>query len=127
MGKYCNKALEVEAYRHVFSRTHNSNCLKQPVVSQATVSTNDDRPDQTYVGLTENSFKTRFANQKASFSTPSKKHSTELNRHIWQFKNTKTDFKISWKILKQATPYNPASDCCNLCLWERNFIICRPD
>ena len=52
----------------------NGDCLKQSVVYQATVSTKDDRPDQTYVGLTENSFKTRFANHKASFSNPSKKH-----------------------------------------------------
>ncbi len=69
----------------------NGDCLKQSVVYQATVSTNDGRPDQTYVGLTENSFKTRFANHKASFSTPSKKHSTELSKHIWQLKDTKTD------------------------------------
>ena len=104
-----------------------SDCLKQSVVYQATVSTNDGRPDQTYVGLTEKSFKTRFANHKASFSTPSKNHSTELSKHIWQMKDTKTDFKVSWKILKQAKPYNPASNCCNLCLWEKYFIICRPD
>ena len=105
----------------------NGDCLKQSVVYQATVSTNDGRPDQTYVGLTENSFKTRFANHKASFSTPSKKHSTELSKHIWQLKDTKTDFNVSWKILKQAKPYNSASNRCNLCLWEKYFIICRPD
>ena len=105
----------------------NDDCLKQSVVYQATVSTNDGRPDQTYVGLTENSFKTRFANHKASLSTPSKKHSTELSKHIWQLKDAKTDFNVSWKILKQAKPYNPASNRCNLCLWEKNFIICRPE
>ena len=105
----------------------NGNCLKQSVVYQATVSTNDGRPVQTYVGLTENSFKTRFANHRASFSTASKRHSTELSKHIWQLKDTKTDFKVSWKILKQAKPYNPASNRCNLCLWEKYFIICRPD
>ena len=105
----------------------NGDYLKQSIVYQATVSTNDDRPDQNYVGLTGNSFKTRFANLKASFSSPSKKHSTELSKHVWQLKDTKTDFKVSWKILKQATPYNPASNRCNLCLWEKCFIICRPD
>ena len=55
----------------------NGDCLKQSVVYQATVSTNDCRPDQTYVGLTGNSFKTRFANHKASFSNPTKKHSKQ--------------------------------------------------
>ena len=35
------------------------NCLVESIVYQATVSTNDNSPLQTYVGLTENSFKTR--------------------------------------------------------------------
>jgi hypothetical protein len=34
-------------------------CLVESIVYQATVSTNDNGPPQTYVGLTENSFKTR--------------------------------------------------------------------
>ena len=103
------------------------NCLKESVVYQATVITEDNKPDQTYVGLTENSFKTRFTNHKASFTNPSKRLNTELSKHIWQLKDSKTDFRISWKILKHATPYNPASNRCNLCLWEKYFIICRPD
>ena len=103
------------------------NCLKQSVVYQATVITEDNKPDQTYIGLTENSFKTRFTNHKASFTNPSKRLNTELSKHIWQLKDTKTDFRISWKILKHATTYNPASNRCNLCLWEKYFIICRPD
>lgn len=103
------------------------NCLKQSVVYQATVATEDNRPDQTYVGLTENSFKTRFTNHKASFNHPSKKLNTELSKHIWQLKDAKINFQITWKILKQAAPYNPASNRCNLCLYEKYFIICRPD
>ena len=71
----------------------NGDCLKQSVVYQATVPTNDDRPDQTRVGLTENAFKTRFANHKVSFSNPTKKHSTELSKHIWQLKDT-------WRLLQ---------------------------
>ena len=98
------------------------NCLKESVVYQATVATVDNRPDQTYVGLTENSFKTRFTNHKASFNHPSKKLNTELSKYIWQLKDTKTNFQITWKILKQAAPYNPASNRCNLCLWEKYFI-----
>ena len=56
------------------------NCLKSSVVYQATVTTEDNRPAQTYVGLTETSFKARFANHKSSFNDPSKRHSTELAR-----------------------------------------------
>ena len=103
------------------------NCLKESVVYQATVVTVDKRPDQTYVGLTENSVKTRFTNHKASFNHPGKSLNTELSKYIWQLKDTKTNFQITWKILKQAAPYNPVSNRCNLCLWEKYFIICRPD
>ena len=44
----------------------NGKCLVKSLVYQATVTTDDNRPSQTYVGLTENTFKTRFNNHKAS-------------------------------------------------------------
>ena len=69
------------------------------------------------------------SSQTTKLLSPTQAKSTVLNsvNTSWQLKGTKTDFKISWKILKQATPYNPASNCCNLCLWQEHFIICRPD
>ena len=42
------------------------NCLKSAVIYQAIVATEDNRPAETYVGLTENSFKTRYSNHKSS-------------------------------------------------------------
>ena len=36
------------------------------------------------------------------------------------------DYIINWKILKHTRSYNPTSDRCNLCLWEKYFIICEP-
>jgi len=102
-------------------------CLKSSVVYQATVTTEDNGSAQTYVGLIENSFKTRFANHKSSFSDPKKRLSTELSKHVWYFKEAKLKFQITWKILKQASPYSPVCDRCNLCLWEKYFTICRPE
>ena len=55
----------------------NGDCLKQSVVYQATVSTNDGRPDQTYVGLTENSLRPDLQTTKL-LSQPQAK-STVLN------------------------------------------------
>ena len=43
------------------------NCLNSAVIYQATVAKEDNRPAETYVGLTENSFKTRYSNHKSSF------------------------------------------------------------
>ena len=55
------------------------NFLKSSVVYQATVTVEDNRPAETYVGLTENSF--RDLNKRLS---------KELSRHyIWHFKDAK--------------------------------------
>ena len=70
------------------------NCLKESIVYQATVTTEDNKPNQTYVGLTENSFKTRYANHKASFNHPNKRMSTELSKHIWNLKDSNINFRI---------------------------------
>ena len=101
-------------------------CLTKSIIYQATVTTNDNKPDQTYVGLTSNAFKTRFNNHKNSFKYRRKKHSTELSNYVWDLKDNNVEFNIIWKILKQAKPYNNTSNRCNLCLWEKYFIICKP-
>ena len=53
-----------------------------------------------------------------------------LNFNFASFKfqtEAKLKFRITWKILKQTTPFSPVSNRCNLCLWEKYFIICRPE
>ena len=63
------------------------NCLAKSVIYQATVTTSDKRPTQTYVGLTENEFKTRYTNHKASFNNYEKRNATELSKYIRNLKN----------------------------------------
>ena len=103
------------------------NCLRSSVIYQATVTTEDGKPDQTHVGLTETSFKTRFANHKSSINDSSKRLSTELSKQVWHLKEAKLKFEITWNILKQTTPFSPVSNRCNLYLLEKYFIICRPE
>ena len=100
-------------------------CLKKSVIYQATVKTKE-KPDQTYIGLTGDTFKTRWANHKSTFKYSSKRVSTELSKYIWKLKDNNEEYDISWKTLKQAKSYNPASNRCNLCLWEKYFIIHKP-
>ena len=38
-------------------------------------------------------------NHQMSFQHESKKNETELSKHLWQLKDQKKDFAISWKIL----------------------------
>jgi hypothetical protein len=58
------------------------NWLAKSVIYQATVKTSDKRPTQAYVRLTENEFKTRYTNHKASFNNYEKRNSTELSKYI---------------------------------------------
>ena len=46
---------------------------------------------------------------------------------VWKLKEANVNFQISWKILNHAVSYNPVSERCSLCLWEKYFIICRPE
>jgi hypothetical protein len=94
-------------------------CISESVVYQATVTVKDkttNRPPQTYVGLTENSFKTRLANHKASFNYFYKRNATELSKFVWELKNQSIGHTIKWKLLKRATLYNCA------CVYGKNTL-----
>ena len=98
-------------------------CLTESVVYQATVtSTSADSP-QTNIGLTENSFKTRYSNHKDSPRKYDKRNATELSKYIWLLQSNNIEHSIKWRTLKRAKPYNPASKRCNLYLWEKYFIF----
>ena len=92
------------------------NCRKESVVYPATVS-----------HRVENSLKTRYSNHKSSFSKANKCHNTELGKYIWYLKENLTKFKVKWRILQHTASSNPTSNRCNLCLWEKYFIISKPD
>lgn len=105
----------------------NGNCLQSTVIYQAKVTRKDNNTHETYVGLTENDFKTRHRNHKSSFRNTSSRNSTELSKYIWQLKDRNIDFSTTWRILARAKPYSSVSKKCNLCLLEKFFIICKPE
>ena len=96
-------------------------CTTSNVIYEAKVSATDC--DKTYIGLTANTFKTRFAAHKSSLMNRDKESSTELSKYIWKLKDKQTPYQISWRILQQAQPYSPPTKHCNLCLWEKYHII----
>ena len=57
----------------------NGNCLQSSVIYQATVKRNNNNTSETYIGLTENDFKTRCRNHTASFRHAKHRNSTDLN------------------------------------------------
>ena len=52
---------------------------------------------------------------------------TALSKYIWTLKDNNKDYEISWKILKHAKSYSNITKRCNLCLWEKYFIITVAD
>lgn len=104
----------------------NGNCLQKSVIYQATVTRNDNNKQETYVGLTENEFKTRFTGHKASFTHENKKSSTTLSEYMWNLKSQNINHTTTWKILSKSRPYSPETKKCNLCLEERYFLLFKP-
>jgi len=100
-------------------------CLAKSIIYQATL-TSDNGTRETYVGLTEGAFKTRYSNHKASFKNIEKRNATELSNFVWQLKEKGRPVNITWKILKFAQAYNNNTRRCSLCLYEKYFIICKP-
>ena len=104
----------------------NGNCPQPSVIYQATITRKGNNMAETYIGLTENDFKTRYRNHTASFRHANHKNSTKLSKHIWTLKDNIEHF-IFWCILSSHSPYNSSSKRCNLCLKEKFLIICRPE
>ena len=103
------------------------NCLQPSIIYRATVTRKDNNATETYIGLTEKDFKTRYKNHTASFRHAKRRNSTELSKHIWILKDNNIEHFISWRILSSHSPYNSSSKRCNLYLKEKFLIICRPE
>jgi len=61
-------------------------CLKAAVIYEATVAVEKEKKEHKYIGLTENTFKTRFSSHTSSFKLE-KKNQTELSKKIWELKD----------------------------------------
>ena len=100
-------------------------CLAESIVYQATVTTSNDEAKQTYIGLIETTFKTRYNNHKASFTNPTKRNATELSKHIWDLKTRTWDLTSSGKYLSELNHIiAPQTDV--IFAYGRKFIICQP-
>ena len=82
---------------------------------------------KTYIGMTEHEFKTRYNNHKLSFRDRKHSHSTVLSKHIWDLKDSNTDYQINWRIIKRANAYRGNPSRCNLCLSEKLCILSACD
>ena len=95
--------------------------VARSVIYQATVETDEER--QTYIGMTDTEFKTRYRNHKQSFERDRYEGQTELSKFIWSLKRSSIPFHISWEIVDRATSYSPITKRCNLCILEKYYIL----
>ena len=100
-------------------------CNDQNIIYQAEVTT--PTSSETYIGLCDTSFKLRYRNHVCSFRNERYKQATELSKYIWSLKDKNIVYNIKWRKVKHARSYSNSSKRCNLCLWEKYFIICQPE
>ena len=91
-------------------------CLIDGIIYQAAVKREDNNKNEYYVGLTENSFKTRYNAHINSFRQQNKRHSTTLSQYVWTLKDQGISYNIKWSVLAKGSPYAPSAKSCNLCL-----------
>ena len=104
----------------------NGKCLTDKVVYRAAVKLNDEPKIEDYVGITGNSFKTRYNQHKSSFKQ-NNIQSTTLSQHVCKLRNKKADFNIDWSILKRASTFSTSTGRCNLCIAEKYIFLYRDD
>ena len=93
--------------RQKYSCPLDGKCLTKYDVYKATVTETTSNNQETYIGLTENEFKTRFNLHMSSSKLEYKRTSTTLSEHVWKFKkkkkkdNKSINFKITWEVVKK--------------------------
>ena len=65
------------------------------IVYKAAVKTESDVPDKSYIGCTEDEFKTRHRNHKTSINNRRQQQPITLSAKIWELNDTGPSFSIN--------------------------------
>ena len=102
-------------------------CLTQNSIYQATVKRQDNNKEETYIGLTEKTFKIRYTGHKSTFNVKKQRASTTLSQYIWKLKDENIPYSLKWKIIAKSKAYSPTNKTCNLCTKEKFYILFKPE
>ena len=100
-------------------------CLTPSLIYQAQVETTASK--ESYIGLTANTFKSRYSGHKSSFNKINRRNETTLSKHIWDLKEKNENYQITWKVISQAQPFSQVSGLCELCTREKFLIVFKPE
>ena len=98
-------------------------CLQERVVYKAIVTQTESMKQDTYIGMPENHFKTRYNLHSSSVRLPNKRSTTILSEHLWTLKDAGVSYKTEWTTLDKAKSCSPAAKKCDLWLARKYFIL----
>ena len=102
----------------------NGNCLLKNVLYIATIkSDKKNYHPRNFKGISEDTFKKRYANHKRSFNINRYKNGTKLSVEHWNLKVGNSNPKVTWAVKKQFCAFNPQSKRCSLFLNEKLEIL----
>ena len=75
----------------------NQKCQTSSLIYQATVTRHDNNKEESYIGLTDNTFKTRYNGHTSSFRNEQYRNATTLSNYIWTLKDKNINYSLSGK------------------------------
>ena len=79
------------------------NCLATSAVYKCKVTT--PSAHISYIGLTQNSFKSRYSQHLHSFRNHARRNSTTISAFLWELNERVVGYHLKWSILCSAKPY----------------------
>ena len=102
----------------------NGQCNVMDIVYQADVLDKGSNEKFTYIGMTSENFRKRYAKHKQSFQNIKYKGETTLSKKIWEIKEISDPCPdVTFKILKNSKSYRPGDRFCKLCTDEKIEIL----
>ena len=83
-------------------------CQTSSLIYQATVTCHDNNKDETYIGLTDNTFKTLYNVHTNSLRHEKYRNATALSNYIWMLKDKKISYSLKWKIMDRGRACRPS-------------------
>ena len=102
----------------------NGNRLLKNILYIATIELDKkNRQPRNYKGISETTFKERYATHKRSFNMNRCINDMKLSVEYWNLKAGNVNPKVTWAVKNQSSAYNPQSKRCSFYLNEKLEIL----
>ena len=102
-------------------------CQTPRLIYQAMVTRHENNKDETYIGLTDYTFKTWYKGHTNSFRNEKYRNVTALSNYIWMLKDKKISYSLKWKIMDSGRACKPSGKNCGLWNLENFYTIFKPE